>query len=110
MLFMNEHEIDQAVARHAENTIFGMAARKLSAFRTLVNANSDGWPHWAAAPKAAERLIKLLQSGDDHGLCGPACPWGLTDLQYALTPIKAFCTRKKLDYTSVAEAGKGGSL
>lgn len=84
MLFMNEHEIRQAVNRFQSHKILGPATRFLEAYMEEVDAHSDGWPYWSAPVKAAKQLMQMIQNPD-----------GVTISKYikALTPIRAFYTR-----------------
>ncbi len=82
---MSEYEIEDAIRRHAPDSIAGRAARFLSEFRHEVNANSDGWPYWSPPVKAAAKLMGLIQN--------PALVIE-QDLKAALRPIKSFYTRR----------------
>lgn len=86
MMFMNQWDIEDAVQRHANHDVLGPATRLLARFMETVNENSDGWAHWGAAPRAAKKLMMLIESGDGT----------LRDLKKAITPIKSCCTRHKL--------------
>jgi hypothetical protein len=90
MMFMNEWDIHQAMQRYSDHSVLGPAAQLLMRFVDLVNDNSDGWAYWPKAPRAAKKLMQLLQSGDGTE----------ADLKKATTPLKAFCTRHKLEYPS----------
>ncbi len=98
MLFMNEWEVQDAVAMHRGKPIIGEATELLRKFVDLVNENSDGWPYWSAGPKAAKKLMELIQSQDIRGRS--VAPPKLTeaDLKKAVTPIKSFCTRHNLPF------------
>jgi len=89
MMFMNQWDIEDAVQRYANHEVLGPATKLLHRFMELVNDNSDGWAHWKAAPRAAKKLMMLIESGE-----GTA-----SDLKKATTPIKSLCTRHKLSMT-----------
>lgn len=95
---MNTYDIDQALRtlRPADANLVGhtnaalLAVRRkavlfLAAFRDEVDANSDGWSHWAAPVKAANKLMQIVQ--------GNVVP---TEANYkaAMAQIKSFYTRK----------------
>lgn len=84
MKFMNEWEIANNVERYRDHPVLGPAARFLAAYRDEVNAHSDGWPYWSAPVKAAAKLMTLIEAG--HATEG--------ELRHALSPIKAFMTRR----------------
>ncbi len=85
MLFMNEYDIDMSRARYHECSIKGRAATILAAHVDAINSNSDGWPYWSAGPKAARKLMELIQSR------GPEPTEA--DLRRALSTLRAFYTR-----------------
>jgi hypothetical protein len=91
MMFMNEYEIDFAVEHHASHPVLAKATKLLAAYRDEINRNSDGWPYWSIAVKAAAKLMVLIQSGNATD----------ADLRRAGVPIKAFCTRHKLTFPTV---------
>lgn len=99
---MNESEIDRAV-----ELIGSMApeylpyAEYLSDWRHTVNANSDGWPYWTAASRAATRLqeyiqeiIRLIRGGASSSISARPT---VEQLKKALVPIKSLATKKKLE-------------
>lgn len=87
MMFMNEWDIEEAKDRHESHPVLGPATRTLKHFMDIVNANSDGWPYWSAAPKAARKLMELIQN-----------PATATEAAYrkALTPIRTLLTKNNL--------------
>jgi hypothetical protein len=95
-MWMNEHEIDEAVRRFVTHPVLGKGARFLGAFRDEVNEHSDGWPYWKLPAKAAEKLMTFLH-GHLYGGMGAyprlAEPTE-ADLKKTLAPIKAFYTRR----------------
>lgn len=84
---MNEMDIAAAVHRHRGHPVLARATKLLEQFKDIVNENSDGWPYWSPAPRAAKKLMELIQKPDTA-----------TEVAFkkALTPIKTFCTRHKL--------------
>jgi hypothetical protein len=93
MKFMNGWEIETYFDRYGHlNTIRGKAARFLAAFRNEVDMHSDGWAYWSLPVKAAKRLMELVE---DEPLCGHmGGPPTEADFKRALSPIKAFYTRR----------------
>jgi len=60
-MWMNEMDIDTALARYRQHPLLGPAVKTLDSLRTAVNGCSDGWPYWRAPAKAADRLMTLIQ-------------------------------------------------
>jgi hypothetical protein len=60
-MWMNEHEIEDALRRYHGHPVLGPAARTLDSLATAVNGCSDGWPYWQAPSRAAARLMSLIQ-------------------------------------------------
>jgi hypothetical protein len=88
MKFMNQYEIDHAVARTNQCDARGKAARLLYAHADVIGYHSDGWAHWRAPMLAARRLMEVVQAP-------PGCS-ELTlseSLRMALSPLKAFYTK-----------------
>jgi hypothetical protein len=96
MYFMNEMEVDEAIAWHArgersilsrgERTpITALAANYLGAYRDIVNQHSDGWPYWGS-DKATD-LMKLVQG---------EVPATQANLERAVRRIKSFCLKRGL--------------
>ena len=110
MLFMNEFDIERAVAQHRNHPVLGKATATLKAFMDTVNANSDGWPYWSAAPRSAKKLMELIQLGDElamdrlWGDKRTAAEAAITEvaLKKALVPIKALCTRHGLAFPRIS--------
>jgi len=98
MKFMNESEIDHAVAVLNSDPFFGKAVRFLSNFRHEVNEHSDGWAYCPAPAKAARQLMILVESGvaAKRGYFGSVPVVEINDkaLAKALAPIKSFMTRR----------------
>ena len=97
-MWMNEHEIDEALKWFRRNSIAAKAARLLSDYRHIVNENSDGWPYWVAGTKPAEKLQRLIQSQDPRGRSLSPPELVMDDLREALKPIHAFCKQRNLRY------------
>jgi hypothetical protein len=95
-LFMNEPEIDQAVARYDPNTVIGKAARILSLYRDEVNRKSDGWPYWGH--KCASKLMALVYNADARVRSGLEHDATEAELRRACGPIKSFCTKRGLTF------------
>lgn len=95
-MWMNEHEIDEAVAMHRGNTVVAKAARLLSEYRHIVNENSDGWSYWVAGTKPAEKLQQLIKSQDPRGRSTRPPEIVMDDLREAMKPIYAFCKNRNL--------------
>lgn len=95
MNFMNEYDIEEALARYdAEDFPYlAEAAEKLHLLMRWTNRNSDGWPYWKLPAKAADKLMTLIQSADRFD------PQDVTavEVKKALTPIKSFLTRQGED-------------
>jgi hypothetical protein len=97
-MWMNEYDIQRAVAQFAQDPVLGPAARYLDAFKDEVNRHSDGWPYWRAASNAANKLTTLLHGHMWAGMGAyPILPAAtMKDVQRSLTPIKSFMTRRGL--------------
>jgi hypothetical protein len=93
-MWMNEYEVrsmpDRFDAEDQPNAERG--ARVLLNLLVWTNNNSDGWPYWSKPNAAAASLISLLQSVEGQSFDAPDA-----SLKRALTPIKAFLTRQKVD-------------
>jgi hypothetical protein len=99
--WLNEHEIDNAVRQFSDHPVLGPAARYLSDYRDLINANSDGWPYWNAGTNPAGNLSRLIADARmaEYGVgrtiyVEPT----LKDVLAAITPIKSFITRYNNKY------------
>lgn len=106
MKFMNEMEIDEALALVKQRQLveFIPYVQYLSDWRDVVNANSDGWPYWAGGVKAAAKLIEQVENLVQYVRNAPADRFNFTPKQprpwqeackRALSPIKACATRHK---------------
>jgi hypothetical protein len=101
---MNEFEVENA-ARRVDATETPVLADAIGVLERLVewtNRNSDGWPYWTKPANAASRLQDLIQGAQGK-------PWDSAaditpdQLRKALSPIKAFFTRQKMDGSFVLD-------
>lgn len=97
MMFMNEWEIEENVARHRRHPALGPATQFLYAFMREVNSHSDGWPYWSPPVHSAKALMILIERGNKRARSS----WPeevedvtLAEVQTALRPIKSFMTRR----------------
>jgi hypothetical protein len=90
MYFLNESEIDRYATYYRPGTHRAQAALLLQQFKDAVNSCSDGWPYWSRAPKAAAKLMAIV---DNRAEATDAA------IRRALTPIKSLCTRHKVPFT-----------
>lgn len=108
-MWMNEPEIDQALEVISEREPeLARYAKYLSDWRDVVNSSSDGWPHWKAGAKSAEKLMDLV-SRVMNGLRGRGGDMP-TDQEFraALTPIKSLATKHKLKAPELEDAPAPG--
>ena len=96
MLFMNEYEIRDAVARHAGHPILGPATQTLFNLMECANANSDGWAYWPKPCRAAKKLQELIQGDRSAHFDFDREDVTAAKLRAAYSPIKAFLTRQGL--------------
>jgi len=94
-MFMNEHDIDEALVRFSRHPLLGPATKTIDSLRDGVNACSDGWPYWQRPQRAAKRLSDLIvQAGRalrEQGCQSPATPWpGAADLKAAYAQLRRF--------------------
>jgi hypothetical protein len=87
---MNTYDIDEAAYRLRTGPI-GEAAQFLKRFKDEVNRVSDGWAYWPPPVRAAAKLMDIVESGR-----GGIAVMTVTavDVKKAMTPIKAFMTRR----------------
>ena len=94
-MFMNDYDIDNALARAEGDPVRLAAAQTLANLRDCANANSDGWASWPKPSRAAARLIALLERVAHHDdFDGAKLTRG--EVRKAYTPIRAFLTRSGL--------------
>lgn len=99
MTWMNEYEIADAAVRFAGHPVLGPATRTLVDLVHVVNASSDGWPYWKAPANAASRLMQLVQGdGSWEARYGDRDDVAAEQLAAAYRPLKAFRTRRKIDF------------
>jgi hypothetical protein len=96
MIWMNQYEIDEAVAVFASDPVLGPATRFLRDFAQEVNSHSDGWPYWSPPGKAAGKLMQLIYANLRSGMGAypVASKPSKADVLKTLAPIKAFMTRR----------------
>lgn len=93
MVWYNEGDIERAAELTAKLPVESrrrQVARLLSAFRDVVNANSDGWCYWALASKAATGLIAILESNDAEP--------SERAFNAAVARVKTLCTKYRLPF------------
>lgn len=106
---MNEPEIDHALEVISEREPdYARYAKFLSDWRDVVNSSSDGWPHWTAGRKSADKLMDLVNRvmGVIRGR-GGEMPSD-DDFRKSLTPIKTLATKHKLKAPELEDAPAPG--
>jgi hypothetical protein len=102
-MWMNEHDIDEALHRFSDHPLLGPAMQTLDNLRRAVNRNSDGWAYWPKPARAADKLMELITRDG-------TARWRFDDeradvtenaLKAAYRPIKAFRTRHGIDFEIV---------
>lgn len=103
-MWMNEHEIERALEL-VEERLPDVApyARFLLDWKDVVNANSDGWPYWKPASRAAHRLMEGVSDAVDSLRDSRKSPPSADDLRRALTPIRSFATKHGLPAPTLGE-------
>lgn len=103
---MNEYEIDDLVAMFGKDKQeipnLLAAALALSRLRGWTNAHSDGWQYWSKPSTAATQLIAVIKEGERQ--YRQTWEWqDITEAQLkrALTPVKSFLTRQKVNHADV---------
>lgn len=93
-MFMNQAEIEWAVQQQHECPNVRKGVRLLYLLMSAVNRQSDGWAHWAAPSRSAEKLQELLKTAGNlqHGTRGTITD---EDLRKAITPIRRMVTTQK---------------
>lgn len=108
-MWMNEYEIDEAVELIGDRAPEAARyAKFLHDWKEVVNSSSDGWPHWKAAGKSAEKLMALVQRTLNVIRCrGGEMP---TDDEFrkSLAPIRALATKHKLTAPELADTPAPG--
>ena len=99
MTWMNEYDVEDAVAKWRVETHPNLAAASLTLMNLVkvTNRNSDGWPYWRKPANAAKRLMDLI-TGDGTWAYNSAERADITvaELRAAYRPIKSFLTRNDL--------------
>lgn len=100
MMFINESDVmfiqRETERRGHERSLHGAAI--LARLIDWTNDNSDGWAYWQAPSRAANKLSDLLHFRYLTNL-GKRIEGDVTEaeLKKALTPIKAFLTRRGVE-------------
>jgi hypothetical protein len=99
MMFMNDHDIEDAAVRLRGCPNLSIGVMVLARLAGWTNRNSDGWAYWPKPTNAARRLMELLQSADRFD----PNPIDVTEeeLRRTFTPIKAFLTRQGVDHAEI---------
>lgn len=106
MRFMNEYDIDRALAQWDEHPVLGPAARTLESLKDAANANSDGWHSWPKPARSAAKLMELIEGNGTWEAERDADTRATPEaLKKALAPIKAFRTRSGIQF-EIYEAAK----
>jgi hypothetical protein len=99
-MWMNEYEVEEALARFDEEQTPNLykGAVQLERLVAWVNSNSDGWPYWNPPARAANRLMERLHEADIENRRGREVT-DLTDaeLKTLLRPVKTFLTKRGED-------------
>lgn len=107
-MWMNNYEIDE-VLDTAKRYFPELApyAQYLSDWRDTVNDNTDGWAHWRAGTKCADKLSGLL---GQLKLCVIESrePPEESEFKKAMTPIKSAATKYKLPAPELEVAQQPG--
>src|SRR3954469_3963875 len=98
MLFMNEHEVREAVCRYRAHPTLGPATRTLDALVEWTNCNSDGWPYWPKPYRAARALQELISTTRTYMDDPERESVTVADLKRAYRPLRAFATRHGADF------------
>jgi hypothetical protein len=92
-MFMNQVEIEWAARQQHDCPNVRKGVRLLQRLMEAVNEQSDGWAYWPAPSKAAEPLVKLLQTAGNlqHGTHGKIAD---ADFRKAVGKIRSMVTRQ----------------
>jgi hypothetical protein len=96
LLYMNDYDIELAKQVLSGDPVLGPAVRFLEAFKEEVDSHSDGWAYWHAPVAAAAKLMTLIQDGVKARRESRKHTVTLQDISKAMSPIKAFMTRRGL--------------
>jgi hypothetical protein len=96
MRYMNEYDIENALALYREHPILGPATRTLRNLASWTNLNSDGWCYWPQPCRAAAKLQEMIVRDGTSRYRFDKEREDVTAEEYAkaLRPIKAFRTRR----------------
>lgn len=98
MLYINHHDVSDAMRRYAAHPVLGPAAFTLASLINAVDRNSDGWAHRPAPVRAAGQLIALIGTTREY-LDDKQRPDATPDrLRRAYMPLRAFKTRSGLEF------------
>lgn len=106
MLFMNEHEVEEALRRFDATETPNLAAGAVTLARLVewTNRNSDGWPYWPKPSRAAKSLMEALQAASLQYHTGREVEdISAAELARVLRPIKAFLTRQGASHDVLKE-------
>lgn len=97
MRFMNEYDIQRAVARFdsPDTPNLRTATRTLERLMDWANANSDGWVYWPKPARSAAKLMDLIEGDGTYEAQRHREENDVDEgaLTAALAPIKSFLTR-----------------
>lgn len=106
MRFMNEWDVQDAVARWRDHPVLGPASQTLANLVDAANANSDGWAYWPKPARAARKLMELIEGdGTWEFRFGDRDDATVAKLRAAYAPIKSFLTRSGLSIEIVQPGG-----
>jgi hypothetical protein len=93
-VWMNQYDIEMLASNNHACPNVRKGVKLLHALMESVNNQSDGWAHWHAPSKAAEKLMALLRTAgniwyDTRGTITEQ------QLKEAVTPIKRMVTHQK---------------
>jgi hypothetical protein len=111
-MWMNEWEIDEMVDfTAARMQQYAPYAKYLGEYRDAVNQVSDGWVHWRAGSKPADKLSGLLQQAKTAFIERSEFPDEAL-FRKALSPMKAAATKHGFAAPTlvVLDAADGSSL
>jgi len=93
-MWMNESEIEYAAQQQHDCANVRKGVHLLLRLVEAVNRQSDGWAHWAAPGKSAEKLMDLLRTAGNlwygtHGTIADA------EFRKAVASIRSMVTRQR---------------
>ena len=98
MMYMNTHDMTQALRRH-NNPAIVEAVAQVIILSEWANENSDGWAYWPKPARAAAQLMRLIMGNGTYEYAD----WAEANVtpamvRKAVVPIKAFRTRQGADF------------